>query len=93
MDVAKLLFLLLFRKGIEVVVAGPPERALGALELADIPPVEDYFSGGAGSHGLEALFEVAPVIAVGYYLVYLESGLEHYGHLVPGLVHLKYFRY
>ena len=29
-------------------------------------PVEDDFAGGAGSHGLEALFEVFPVVAVGY---------------------------
>ena len=57
------------------------------MELSHIAPVEDYFAGASGSHGLEALFEVFPVIAVGYYLVYLESGLEHYGHFVPGLVH------
>jgi hypothetical protein len=56
--------------------------------LTNVAPVKDDFARVAGAHGIEALFVVAPVEAMGDDLRDVEAALEHDCHLVPGLVHL-----
>ncbi len=50
-------------------------------------PVQDDFTGLAGLHGFEAFGEFGVVQAVSDYGADIESALQHYGHLIPGLVH------
>src|SRR6185437_5563323 len=50
-------------------------------------PVEDDLAGVTGAHGLESLLEFVPLQAMGDDSADVESGLQHDGHLVPGLIH------
>src|ERR1700739_2414754 len=63
------------------------ERGWKGDRLAQAGPVEDDFAGFAGDHGGETIFELPVRVAVGDYGGDVEARVEHYRHLVPGLVH------
>src|SRR5215469_2033710 len=63
------------------------EGELPVQVLGDGRPVKNDLAGVSGTHGVESFFELIPAEAVSNDLADIEPGLQHDGHLVPGLIH------
>src|SRR5208282_5196593 len=59
---------------------------VGAPFVSSLVPGQDHLARLARLHDGEALLEVPEVVVVGDDGVDVQAGLEHDGHLVPGLV-------
>src|SRR6266700_6200822 len=55
---------------------------------ASVLPIENYFTGLARHHHLEAFLELDVMKTVGDDRLDVEAAFQHDGHLIPGLVHL-----
>src|SRR4051794_19177940 len=52
-----------------------------------LPPIQNHLAAVTAPHRGEALFKVPPCQSMGNHWRNVETGLQHHGHLVPGLIH------